>query len=269
MTVEVVQERATEGAAFSVVVPVRDRFGPMLRNCLRGIELQTLQPIELIVADYGSSPENHEKLMQVLPDCTVYRCETEEPWSLAAARNIGLRRAQADNTCALDADLIMEPLVLETALEIHRAHPASYLTTRAILLDPAAIDPAAVELPRDYMKILTARSSYVSEGWGGFTSAPTWWWHQCQGFDERMKRWGWEDVDMWKRAARARMRRLRLSDDVIWHTAIYHQHHPIVQHEAYRLDDTELIGVIRQNERWAKGTGGVLRNDENWGNCGK
>ncbi|GAG41034.1 unnamed protein product, partial [marine sediment metagenome] len=224
-----------------------------------------LHPLELIVVDYGSTEENHEKLMQVLPDCTVYRYETDELWSLAVARNIGLRRATARYSCALDADLIMEPRVLEVAHGIHNIHPRIYMSTRVVLLNVAAVDIATLTLPEDYEKLITARWTYTSEGWGGFVSAPTKWWKECQGFDERMKVWGWEDVDMWKRAARAGMDRRRLNNEIEWETNIYHLHHLNVQLEAHQAGDKEVIATIRHNERWTKSTKGILRNDENWG----
>lgn len=265
MTVEAVQVHEVENPAYSVIIPVRNRHGHMLRNCLKSVELQTLKPLELIVVDYGSTRENHEKLMQMLPDCTVYRCETSEPWSLAVARNIGLRRATAGISCCLDADLIMEPRVLEVAHGIHGVHPRVYMSNRVVLLDPAAVDPADLTLPEDYEKLITARWTNTSEGWGGFVSAPTEWWHDCRGFDERMTVWGWEDVDMWKRAARAGMDRRRLNDAAEWETIIYHTHHPNVQLEAHHAGDEETIATIKRNERFTKSTKGILRNDESWG----
>jgi len=265
VTVDVVQVHDVEDPAYSIVIPIRNRHGHILRNCLKSVELQTLKPLELIVVDYGSTDENHEKLMQILPECTVYRCKTDDPWSLAVARNIGLRRATARISCAFDADLVMEPRVLEVAHGIHSAHPRIYMSNRTVLLDPAAIDPTNLSLPQDYEKLITARWTRTSEGWGGFVSAPAEWWHECQGFDERMKVWGWEDVDMWKRAARAGMNRRRLNDVVEWEIHIYHVHHPNVQLEARKNGDEEIIITIRQNERWAKDTKGIQRNDENWG----
>lgn len=265
MTIDTVKVHDVEDPAYSIVIPIRDRCGHMLRNCLKSVELQTLKPLEIIVVDYGSTDENHEKLMQLLPDCTFYRCETSAIWSLSVARNIGLRRAKARISCAFDADLIMEPRVLEVAHGIHSTNPRIYMSNRVVLLDPAALNAATITLPRDYKKISKARSSHTSEGWGGFVSAPSEWWHECQGFDERMKVWGWEDVDMWKRSARANMARRRLDNAMEEETTIYHLPHASVPIKAYETQDKETIATIRQNERWTKRYNRVLRNDENWG----
>lgn len=265
MTLETVQIHEVEDPAYSVVIPIRNRCGHMLRSCLKSVELQTLQPLELIVVDYGSTEENHEKLMQLLPDCTVYRHETDAPWSLAVARNIGLRRATAGISCAFDADLVMEPHVLEVAHGIHSTHPRIYMSSRVVLLEPAALDPATLNFPQDYDKLKKGRWNYISEGWGGFVSAPSEWWYECQGFDERMKIWGWEDVDMWKRATRAGMARRRLDNASEEETIIYHLHHASVPLTAYKTEDMETVTAIRLNERWTKGYNRIKRNDENWG----
>ena len=201
----------------------------------------------------------------MLPNGTVYRYDVDEPWCLAAARNIGLRRANAPYSCTLDADLIMDVQVLEYAYRNHVEQENTYQTTRVVLLNDNAIDATQIELPRDYHHLLTAKSTYMSEGWGGFTSAPQWWWKKVQGFDERLTVWGWEDVDMWKRAVRAGMRRLRLSDNIIWETAIYHQPHGNIQLEAITKGDTETLDTIKHNERLTKQSGGITRNDEHWG----
>ena len=265
MTVETVQVHDVEDPAYSIVIPIRNRCGHAVRNCLKSVELQTLQPLDLIVVDYGSTRENHEKLMRLLPDCTVYRCETDAPWSLAVARNIGLRRAMTRYSCSLDADLIMEQRVLEAAHRIHNTHPRVYMSNQVVLLAPAAISPASITLPQGYKQLADARWTYQSEGWGGFVSAHTGWWHECRGFDERMTIWGSEDVDMWKRAARAGMDRRRLNSAGEEATAIYHLHHPSIPLKALRTGDEEVITIVKQNERWSRVTKGVQRNDENWG----
>ncbi len=265
MTVETIQTNDIENPIYSIVIPLRNRYGHMLRNCLRSITLQTIKPVELIIVDYGSTPENHEKLLEIIPPCTLYRYKTQEPWSLAAARNLGLRRAKAPLSGALDADLIMEPQTLELAIKIHRDYGPCYLTSRVILLSPNAITPSQIELPRDYNELVRAPVIKRAEGWGGFTSAPAEWWFRCQGFDERMKWWGWEDVDMWKRVARAKLARNTMQGVVYPDSEIYHQYHPNFQVVTLKQGRTEIHKAIVENERYTKQTRGILRNDENWG----
>ena len=265
MTVETIQTSDIENPVYSVVVPTRDRCGHMLRNCLRSIQLQTLEQVELIVVDYGSTQENHNKLIDMLPPCTVYKYETDEPWNLSAARNIGLRRATAPHSCTLDSDLIMEPYTLKSTLKIHNDYNPCYVTFQVTLLSPQAPSPSILELPRDYDKLTLAHIIKRSEGWGGFISAPTSWWHTCQGFDERMTWWGWEDVDMWKRVARAGLARNRLQVAMYPDSEIYHQYHVNAQISAIKQRRIDIYNAITTNEHYAKHTKGILRNDENWG----
>ena len=266
MTVETIRTDTPDNPTYSIIVPVRGRHGAMLRNCLRSIQLQTLPQIELIIVDYGSTQENHEELLEMLPPCTLYRYKTTEPWSLSAARNIGLRRAKAPLSVAFDADLIMEPRTLERAYFNHMEHADTYQTSQVTLLNEGAIDPETIELPYDYHLLSNAKATYMSEGWGGFTSAPRTWWNKCQGFNEEMKLWGWEDVDMWKRAARAGMNRVRLSDTHVKDTYIYHQPHHNVQQQALKQKETITLNTIKYNERLTKLSRGYIRNDEHWGN---
>ena len=265
MTVETLQTTPIENPAYSLVVPIRNRYEHMLRNCLKSVELQTLENVELIIVDYGSTHENIEKTLDMAPPCTIYRYETTQPWNLSTARNIGLRRANAEYVGTLDGDLIMEPSVLDLAHKIHTLYEMCYITTRVILLSQNAIPPSAIELPRSYEEI--ANSAYIkrAEGWGGFISAPALWWKECRGFDERMKWWGWEDVDMWKRVARARLTRSRLQKIGSPNSEVYHQYHTNVQTEALQQKNMPIYEAIMLNEHYAKHTKGIYRNTEKWG----
>ena len=253
---------------FTVVVPVRNRYGSRLRNCLRSIELQTVDA-EIFIADYGSTTENHIKTMKLAPKSKSFHYLTDEPWSLSAARNIGLRRTDTEYAMVFDADLIMEPCVLESLLVLHKMDPNTYISTQVVLLDTGSIDIDALELPRDYEQLKHAKATYRSEGWGGLGSAHRDWWYESRGFDERMKWWGWEDVDMWKRVGRAGLKRVRLSDMNMPETQVYHQWHPNTQLEALQRQNEEILNHIILNERLSKRTPTIKRNDENWGKHGK
>ena len=263
--VETIQLSSVENPTYSLTIPIRDRCDPSFRNCLQSVELQTLSNVELILVDYGSTQENHEKLLEMAPDCTIYRCKTDAPWNLSLARNIGLRRSHALYSGTLDADLILEPNLLDLTHQVHNIYYNCYITTRVILLSPNAIASSSIKLPRDYEALSNAPYMKRAEGWGGFVSAATSWWYASQGFDERMIHWGWEDVDMWKRIARARLTRSRLQKIGHPDSEIYHQYHPNVQAEAVQQQNTEVFEAITLNEDYAKHTRGILRNDENWG----
>ena len=314
---EVAKEQAISDPAFSIIVPVRNRWGPRLRNCMMGLEIQTLQPLEIIVADYGSTEQGHEAMMKTLDDfnCSVYYYRTNEVWSLAIARNMGIRRSNARcrNVAAIDADLILESRVVEALAKSHESGPRSYISCfiRMLMpkvwphlekflkncgvseqffyegcmavsmaeyrkladcmaeyrkLYPSNLDenPDNFELPQDFA-MLRKREFWPSAGWGGLTSAPRSWLFKVRGFDERMKFWGAEDKDLWKRAGLDNMDRYRINDLRQGGTEIYHQFHD----DGLSWDQTRLtrkrMAQIEWNKLLAEKDYTLMRNNDIWG----
>ena len=134
------KERAGGIPVFSVVVPLRDRWGSRLKNCVDSIVNQTLQPLEIIVVDFGSTEEGHVAIMETLDgyDCTVYYYPTDEVWNLPKARNMGIRRSnpRCKNVAVVDADLILEPRVLEVLSQALASRPRSYISCFIWMLRP-------------------------------------------------------------------------------------------------------------------------------------
>lgn len=268
-----VKKQDVEDPVFSVVVPVRDRWGPRLRNCIKSLENQTLQPLEIIVADYGSSLEGHGEIMSTLEpfNCSVYYHPTKEVWSLAIARNIGIRRSnrKCTNVAVVDADLILEPKVVEVLEEAHSKNhefPPSYISCFIRMLKPD--DPnqpqEELQLPEDFPKLKEIRF-WPSAGWGGLVSAPRSWLFKVRGFDERMKLWGAEDSDLWKRAGLDGLACYRLNDLKKEDTGIFHQWHL----DCLSWDQSKLTEEERNQIMWNKTIRAkdytIVRNNEKWG----
>jgi glycosyltransferase involved in cell wall biosynthesis len=283
-----------------------------LQNCLESIENQTLQPLEIIVADYGSTEEGHDAIMGTLEDydCTVYYYPTDEIWSLSRARNMGIRRSNpgCENVAVIDADLVLEPRVLEVLSRAHASRPRSYISCFVRMLQPKARaryvefmdncvksggsradcisefkklypgrpdeDPDDFRLPRDSAKlrdIACAEGSGISAGWGGLVSAPRSWFFKVRGFDERMKFWGSEDDDLWKRAGLDGMDRYRINDLEETDTEIYHQFHDDSLSAAYD-EPWGLISLTTEEKRHIDWNATLMisdytliRNNDNWG----
>jgi len=309
---ELSKDREGETPIFSVVVPLRDRWGPRLRNCVRSLENQTLRPIEIIVADYGSTQKGHEAIMETLKDfdCTVYYYPTDKIWSLSVARNMGIRRsyAQCEDIAVVDADLILEPRVLEVLSQAHASRPRSYISCFIEMLRPKTgarfvefmencvtsgrsradcileykklypgrpdEDPDDFRFPRDSAKlrvIARADGSEPSAGLGGLVSAPRDWFFKVRGFDERMKFWGAEDGDLWKRAGLDGMDCYRINDLEEANTEVYHQFHDdcisVVYDEPWGLFKltTEEKRHIKWNKTLMVRDNSIIRNNDNWG----
>jgi len=268
--------REREGGApvYSIVVPIthgegKRELNPRLRNCMKSIEDQTLQPLEVIVADYGSKEDGHEEIMEALEDfdCSVYYYpDTDGIWNLSKARNMGIRRSQCENVAAVDADVILEPRVMEVLSKAHASRPRSLISCFARFLKPDAWPggPTDLDLPEDFLK-LREMGFWPSAGWGTVVSAPRSWFFKVRGFDERMKFWGAEDGDLWKRAGLDGMDRYRINDLEEANTGVYHQFHDdCLSWDQSRLTRKEAAQIAWNKTLMAKDYT-ILRNNDNWG----
>ena len=271
---ELSRKREGGDPVFSVIIPLRNRWGPRLRNCVKSIVNQTLQPLEIIVADYGSTEEGHEEIMRTLDDfdCSIYYYPTDEVWNLSKARNMGIRRsnAQCENVAVIDADLILEPRVIETLSQAHASRPHSYISCFIRMLTPGSwLDefndtPEDLCLPDDFLKLKNMKF-WSSAGWGGLVSAPRSWLFRVRGFDERMRFWGAEDGDLWKRAGLDGMDCYRINDLKRGGTEIYHQFHDdCLSWDQRRLTKAEA-DQIEWNKMMAARDNTIVRNNERWG----
>jgi len=268
------REREGEPPVFSVVIPTthgegKREIGSRMRNCMKSIMNQTLQPLEIIVADYGSTKDGHEEIMKVLEpfDCSVYYYpDTDGIWNLSKARNMGIRRSQCENVVAVDADVILEPRVMEVLSQAHASRPRSFISCFARFLKPDAWPggPTDLDFPEGFLK-LREMEFWPSAGWGTVVSAPRSWLFKVMGFDERMKFWGAEDKDMWKRAGLDNMDRYRINDLGQEDTEIYHQFHD----DCLSWDQTRLTkeeeAQIKWNKLLAERDYTLIRNNDNWG----
>lgn len=272
------REREGDPPAYSIVIPVTHGEGkralnPRMQNCLKSIENQTLQPLEVIVADYGSTEEGHEEIMKVLEnfDCSVYYYPTTDGiWNLSKARNMGIRRSnpRCENIASVDADVILEPRVMEVLSKAHASRPRSYISSFVRFLIPDAAPGRSraqdFDFPEGFLKLREMRF-WRSAGWGTLTSAPRSWMFKVRGFDERMKFWGAEDMDLWKRAGLDGMDCYRINDLEEEDTEIYHQFHD----DCLSWDQTRLTkeeeAQIKWNKMIASGDNTLMRNKDNWG----
>lgn len=248
----------------TVVIPIRDRYGSRVKNCMKSLSLQTVKPSEIIISDYGSTEENHDKLLGTLEpfDYTIYYCETGETWSRPVADNIGIRRGKGKYIIRLDVDCILQPSALESILTLHKRYTDSAVVSRVHRL-PKDLDIDRILLPDDY-RILEELGKVETEGIGALFSAPRVWWHAVRGFDERMMGWGASDDDIVKRLRKDNMKLVLLDEQNILDTKVFHQFH-----QAQQI--TKVIGLQRFHELYKmnmeiwKESESVIRNDNGWG----
>jgi len=249
----------------TVVIPVRNLHWMRLINCLKSIKLQTLKKPEIIISDYGSSKEAFKELMKAAKPfpCNVLRYPTKTVWSLSIARNMGIRRAHGSHVVTIDADLILEPKVLETVLSLHRKNHEALVVSMVRNLRPTNLNN--IKLPQDYNR-LRKQCSTPRPGIGGLMSATRKWWHKVRGFDERMKGWGAEDDDIRKRAKLNGKTVIYLQHQKIPQTKVFHQWHP----KPYLIKSKQITAkkygeLAAVNRKIYSGYGTVIRNNASWG----
>ena len=107
----------------SVVIPTY-QHAASLPKCLDSVFAQTYQPIEVIVVDDGSTDDT-QTVLEPYRDRIV--SIKQDNAGSNPARNRGLQEAKGEYIIFCDADVTMQPKMLETMLVTLQAHPeASY-----------------------------------------------------------------------------------------------------------------------------------------------
>lgn len=209
----------------SAVIPIRNRTGTRLDNCLRSLRWQQLEPstLELIVIDFGSDPEHAAALRELTErhDAGLVRVETSAIWNRACALNHGIQRARARYVFCTDADMIFAPNFVATLLEVQRREQG-----RAFVVCHCRDLPAQLEeqpwTRDDFPRLLAAAAFRKATGTGACQVAEREFFERVRGYDEGFRFWGQEDNDMRFRAGRAGLREVWVQDQ----TAMLHQWHP-------------------------------------------
>ncbi len=209
----------------TAVIPVRNRTGTRLDNCLRSLRWQELEAgaLEIVITDFGSDPGPAQELRELAErhDAALVRVETDEIWNRARALNYGIQHARGRYVFCTDADMIFSPDFVPTLLDAQRsANGQAFVVCHCRDL-PEDIDeqPWTVE---DFPKLLAAAPFRKATGTGACQVAEREFFERVRGYDEGFSFWGQEDNDMRFRAGRAGLREVWVQDQ----TAMLHQWHP-------------------------------------------
>lgn len=104
----------TNDPLVSVVIPTADAAGHLDR-CLASLRAQTYDPIELVVVDAYSD----DGTAAIAADCDANLVLSDD--GMSAARNTGIERASGEFLLSVDADMELEPTVVERCVEAYRA----------------------------------------------------------------------------------------------------------------------------------------------------
>ncbi len=210
----------------SVIIPLRNRMGVRLANCLRSLRWQDLEPaeaVEIVISDFGSDDAHRKGVAAGAAafDAEVAHTVTDEVWNRSRALNIGIRKARGRYIFCTDVDMIFEPTFIRTLIEAQqRLNDAGFIVCGC----------------RDMPETLAERAWQVEEfpamkeqspfreklGTGACQMATRRFFCDVRGYDEGYLFWGMEDNDMRFRAKRSGLVETWVHD----RTSMLHQWHP-------------------------------------------
>ncbi|MFG3658024.1 glycosyltransferase family 2 protein [Streptomyces sp. NPDC047706] len=228
----------------SLVIPTYNSK-ELLVPCLVSLNHQRLDEpdeFEVVLVDDGSTDGTGEAVDALdlsYPVRRVYVPRTESSCR-SAARNAGIRAAEGDLVVFADGDQIIDPLFLQEHIRCHRTRPGivaigfrDYLAPGAVDLPalgrsftPEALPPVvAVDERAEVTDTLSQNLANLATGWhflyGCNFSVRTEHLLAVGGFDEDIRKWSFEDVELGYR-----LHRIGLTLVHNPFSRVYHQHHP-------------------------------------------
>lgn len=246
-------------ALISVVIPIRNRAGTRLDNCLRSLRWQDADfDIEIVVADFGSDPDQAEELAQLAAGhgAVVVREATSALWNRSRALNLGIQAASGHYVLCTDADMIFTADFVAAVVETLRRGDDKAL----VLCRCHDLPEHVAETPRrrDELPSLRAAASVrQTSGTGACQAATRAFFFAVRGYDEAFEYWGAEDNDMVDRATRYGLQPTWLGEA----PAMLHQWHATMKND--RPLKRKLNHWRYMLTRWQ-----VVKNRKRWGNVG-
>ena len=165
--------------------------GSMILEAVQSLYSQTMLPSEIIIVDDGSSDRESIRILKKIESDAASPVPVTVLWQensgVSAARNSGIRRAEAPLVLVLDGDDRLEPSFMEEVSQMLRtqsdlAAASSWMHTFGVL--DAVIKPAGGNLT-DFLSRNCCPATHILRRKV---------WEQCGGYDETMRS-GFEDWD--------------------------------------------------------------------------
>jgi glycosyltransferase involved in cell wall biosynthesis len=183
---------------FSVVIPTYNRL-PILEKCLKALEQQTLavdSPVtgyEVVVVDDGSTDGTIDWLQQNSATLPHVRLLTQAHQGPAAARNLGVEKAEGDTIIFIDSDLVVTDSFLQShgdkLIEGQQA-----LGSDRLFIYGAVINTGNFEEPTaEPYKVTDFSNAYFATG---NVSIARHWLIEAGLFDLGFHLYGWEDLEL-------------------------------------------------------------------------
>ncbi len=203
---------------FTIVIPTYNRL-PILQKCLLALEAQTLNPqivtdYEIVLVDDGSTDETIEWLKNSTTELPHLKLYQQLHQGAAAARNLGVERAQGDTIIFIDSDLVVTPTFLQS-------HADALLQEQKILGNDrvftygAVINTANFEDPTsEPYKIMDFSNAYFATGNVAISKH---WLLEVGLFDLGFNLYGWEDLELGVRLKQQGIKMIKCPTAVGYH----------------------------------------------------
>jgi glycosyltransferase involved in cell wall biosynthesis len=179
----------------SVIIPVYNGAST-LEICLKALGASTFRDFEIIVVDDGSSDGSAE----------LAQLSTAGRQGPAFARNLGARSASGDILMFVDADVLVHPNTLETALRAFERDPSIDAVIGAYDDEPAERNFLSQYKNLMHCYIHRQGKQRASTFWTGCGAIRKSVFDQAGGFDERYRRPSIEDIELGARLTHAGFR---------------------------------------------------------------
>jgi glycosyltransferase involved in cell wall biosynthesis len=229
---------------FSVVIPTYNRK-PILEKCLNALEHQVFDPdqiagYEVVVVDDGSTDHTVGWLQAHAADYPHVRLFEQDHMGPAAARNLGVEKAEGDTIIFIDSDLVVTERFLQAhahALqEGERTLGSDRLFTYGWVINTANFDNPTSEP----FKVTDYSQAYFATG---NVAIARHWLEKAGLFDTRFQLYGWEDLELGVRLKQLGLKLVKCPDAVG-----YHWHPPFALDQIPKLIDREIqrgrMGVL-------------------------
>jgi glycosyltransferase involved in cell wall biosynthesis len=219
-----------ETVFLSIVIPTYNRL-QILEKCLRALETQELskenhiEGYEVVLVDDGSTDGTLNWLATHKDEFTHLRCFEQNHAGPAAARNLGVEKAQGDTIIFIDSDLV----VLSNFLQAHtnallqgreKLGSDRFFTYGAVINTCNFTNPTA-----EPYKITDFSAAFFATG---NVAIPKHWLEKAGLFDTGFQLYGWEDLELGVRLKRLGLQLIKCPEAVgyHWHPAFSLQQIP-------------------------------------------
>ena len=228
----------------SIVIPTYNRL-PILQKCLLALEDQQLidakvSAYEVVLVDDGSTDATLDWLAintAKLPHIKIYQ---QDHQGAAAARNLGVQKAEGDIIIFIDSDLVVTPVFLQSHADA-LATGQQELGNDSLFTYGAVINTCNFEAPTaEPYKITDFSAAYFATG---NVAIAKHWLEKAGLFDTGFQLYGWEDLELGVRLKKLGLKLIKCPAAVG-----YHWHPAFSLDQIPRMIDQEIqrgrMGVL-------------------------